>query len=1197
MAIKETGGNNRQYPKLTTLRSASSAVEALTGKLVRDPQAIQTSSAKGTQVGINRLMLDRVSHNTAQDVIDSDSISQLLPDIELTEQILVGSILDPKNMSTANTTFVTAENQFDSELAHPMLDVIETHFKHDYKIDDRLDIVLEEALMTKGAHILAVLPENNLDMIINGGQRLSMEAFNTVLTRLKNDQPLGFLGHPTESRVSMETFNGDYSSASKIMAGDKRNIALPFVTVTDNFNALKSPDFKKRRRELAISSRIRKFSASMEAATANIDRGIVDASKGLSSEQIDKLYQRNTQRQNQAHVLVSQPYMERPPVGHPLVLNLPIESVVPVYVPGKPDEHVGYFVLIDQYGRPVVRSNNKDFYGEMRTSFQANQKDNSSDLLRMTRQAMGINQEETLEIEQIHQTYNNILVNDLHNRLRNGLYDEDLEIGFTEEIQRVMLYRSFKAQNTQLLYIPAELVTYIAFNFNKDGIGQTLLARSKILANMRSVLLFAETMAGVRNAIGRKKVNINIDPDDTDPEKTISDIQTLVLESAHRGFPLGAPDPSQSLDFLNRAGFDFAINVDSDTYGQTKVEYDDYTSQIQAGNPDLQDRLRRMHTSGMGLPPDIADPTQTPDFAVSVVNNNLILTRRVKRYQKFLTQAMSKFVRCYTAHSSKLLQDLAAVVEENRTKLSPEQKDMSTEDIVADFIASIELQLPEPDNTSHEQNLDAVEKYSSILDKALESYITADLFPEDALGGASGIVDKTLAQIKAYFMRQFLARNNILPELDILTRMDEGKPAFSILDIQLNHVESLGAAMQEFAHGLHAIKEDWSKRFPDPENAADADGEMGGEGNDDGTDAEGMDGGPDDAGSGNDMGGMGDDGFDGGAGSDDSGDLDMGSDAVDDSLGGGDDLGEMGGELDDGAGSSSGDTNADSTDTSVDTTGVDDNADDSNAFGASDNNDGAMGDAEAGVDDETADTSPDSPASADAGESEGPDLDDLTNDAPEPSESSFAQSKEEPAEETEPAEPEVDEPVEEEPEVVEPEPEVEEPETEEPEEEAEPETEEVEEAEESEEEPEEEESTEEAEAEATEEQAAKDKEAEEAAAEKQAEQDAKDAEALAKEEEKAQKQSDKLEAQVEDLKEEEATNSAKEQAEQKVQALKDKQAKAQEEAKAKEEQEAAKDAEAKEKEQQRKEEEAEKERLKKEQEKEKKDAEKDDASE
>lgn len=811
---------NNRYPKLVTRRGNLTEVSALLTKLVRDPTAPGGNNKDRQHVGINRYHLDRLANETAQDVIDSDAIMQLLPDLELAEQVLVGSVLSPKDMSTADVNFAVAENQFDGEIARLLLDVPSQWFKQDYKIDERLDLEMEDIVTKKGASIKIILPENSLDTIINGERHLSMEQYDQVVRNMNMSGTLGILGHPTDSNISMEAFGNtrvpeEYSTID--FRGIEKLLSPAKVFVSDNFNILKGHGYKRRRQTMDITKRLNQLQVSMEGDPVRFGGQGNNHTEGATAEQIDQLYRRG-QVKSQPTYLISPPeYNNRPSVGNPLVISPSMESVVPVFVPGKPDEHVGYFLLLDMFGRPITRSENRDYYGEMRANFKNNQSDNSSELLRMTREAMGsTTADNQYEVEQVQQTYNAIMEGELKNRLRNGLYGEEFDIGFTEEIQRIMLYRHFKNSSTQLLYIPAELVVYIAFNYNKSGIGQTMLARSKILANMRSVLLFAETMGAVRNAVGRKKVNITLDPDDPDKAATISDIQTMILEASQRGFPLGAPDPAQSLDFLNRAAFDFAINAEGDDYAQTKVEYDDYNTNIQAGNPDLQDRLRRMHIAGMGVPPEKVDPNNSVDFATSAVQNDLIMTRRVKRYQRILMAGMTKFVRVYTLNSSRLMGAMVEIVLKNPGILTEEQKKMTPEEVVQDFVKALTVSLPEPDTTRLDQLMQAFEQFNSLLERALEAYLTPDMFPQDTMG-EGGVYEKAFAAIKAYFQRQYLSQNNVLPQLNVLYELDpkNNKPAFSLLDNQENAVETLGQAIQEYAANLFKIAEKWKKDFPD----------------------------------------------------------------------------------------------------------------------------------------------------------------------------------------------------------------------------------------------------------------------------------------------------------------------------------------------------------------------------------------------
>jgi len=797
--------DNTPFPKLAAVRNAPPSTQALLRKLVHDPLSAVRSSGQTKSINLNRFTLEKISNQTAQDTIDSDSIMQVLPDLELVEQILVGSILSPKDMSSADINISVAENQFNGAIAGLLLEVPTRHFKHDYKIDERLDIQLENILTKHGSHILVVLPENNVDAIINGRPQVSMEDYKQAYTRMQSGKALGFLGHPSSDQVSLENFDGSLEDISKVR--DKGGKTISHITVTDNFNVLKTPDIKKRMRSLQISKRISQLDVSME-----------DGSFNLTSEQIDALYQNRGMSSKAVEVVAPQAYMDKPSVGHPLTLEMPAEAVVPVFVPGKPDEHVGYFILLDIFGRPVSKNSQRDYYNEMRSSFKANQKDNSSELLRLTREAMGTTDNTSVyEVEQIQQTYATILENDIQNRLRNGLYDEEFEIGFSEEVSRLMLYRKFKQQNTQLLYIPVELVSYIAFNYNADGIGQTLLAKSKILSNMRSVLLFAEIMGGVRNAVGRKKVNVTLDPDDPDKTDTVAKVQELIMETSRLGFPIGAPDPAQSLDYLTRAGYDFAINADSEDYGQTKVEYDDYTTNIQAGNPDLQDRLRRMQVSGLGVPPEKVDPTASPDFAVGVVQNDLIMTRRVKRYQKIFCHGQTKFVRTYTRNSSKLIDEMVKLIEGNKDLLTDEQKTQEPGEIVRQFIDALTVKLPEPDTTRIDLMNQAFDQYNDLLEKALDAYITPDLFPDESFEGASSAADRFKNIISAFFRRQYMAQNNVLPELNVLHEMNGEKPAFSILDVQNGYMAAMGTAFHEFLKTETEKRDEWKEKYPPAE--------------------------------------------------------------------------------------------------------------------------------------------------------------------------------------------------------------------------------------------------------------------------------------------------------------------------------------------------------------------------------------------
>lgn len=803
---RKTTGNGQSYPMFEQTKEGLDPLTPMGGiiNLLRKSVNEKGQSVNQPRVGINKQSMDRVSRATQQDATDNDAIMQLNPDLELVETVMTGNILSPKDLGETELTWAIDPVLFDSEIARLLIEPVEEHFKRDYKINDRLDLVLREIMFRKGASVHIVLPENVLDHLVNGTRKVSMEDYSNLRKRMAQGEPLGFLGHPSKPGIALESWDTSIDKSNTIH-GD------PNLLVTDNFNILKSPVMGRRVREMRIADRLNRHRVSMEA---EMEKEI--QTYNWTNADIEKIYQRNRNGQTEhAQVVTSPQYMERKSVGHPLALLPPMEAVIPVYMHGRPHEHIGYFLIVDQNGYPVSKDSSRDFYGELQSSWKGSGgNDSSSEVLRMTREAMGANSGKSdYEADEVQRTYSSIVVNELHNRLRNGEYDQELEIGLSEEIQRIMLFRSWEQKCTQLVFIPAELVTYMAFNFNSNGVGESLLSRSKMIATMRSTLLMADTVGGMRNAVGRKKVNITLDPDDTDPEQTISNIQSGIMEQAHRSFPLAAPDPTQAMDHLIRSGFDFAINVNGADYAETKVEYDDYNTSVNAGNPDLQDRLRRMHISGMGVHPEKVDPMSSPDFATSLTQNDLVFSRRVRAYQKAFTEFLQKFIRTYTHHSSILRQKMAKAIIKNRKMLSPEQTEMPIDEIIDSFIAALEVTLPAPDNTQHERQSEAFRAYNDLLDATLEAYITPDLFPDEVLGGMTGVADKILNHVKAYFKRQWLTQNNVMPELGVLLEMDGDKPAFSLLDYMATSQSTMGRAFMEFIKHEHDTKTKVAEEF------------------------------------------------------------------------------------------------------------------------------------------------------------------------------------------------------------------------------------------------------------------------------------------------------------------------------------------------------------------------------------------------
>lgn len=81
------------------------------------------------------------------------------------------------------------------------------------------------------------------------------------------------------------------------------------------------------------------------------------------------------------------------------------------------------------------------------------------------------------------------------------------------------------------------------------------------------------------------------------------------------------------------------------------------------------------------------------------------------------------------------------------------------------------------------------------------------------LGGMTGVADKILNHVKAYFKRQWLTQNNVMPELGVLLEMDGDKPAFSLLDYMATSQSTMGRAFMEFIKHEHDTKTKVAEEF------------------------------------------------------------------------------------------------------------------------------------------------------------------------------------------------------------------------------------------------------------------------------------------------------------------------------------------------------------------------------------------------
>jgi len=801
-----------KFPKLNALKKDPVA-KSLIDKLVPEPGTRPGQKKRKSQPPAEGLVR-RVSDRTTQNINDTSNIFQLLPDTELAMQILVSSILSPKDMINVELGYKVSNSVMEGEVSGALIEVIREYFEGPYKIKSVLPTILEECLFTKGSYPLLVLPESSLDTVVNSDARVSLESLRGELD--SNKRPLRSIGILGASKRrsdpwSMETFTGNtfrVPESECVVTYENEKLQKSIkgeIIVSDNLNALKFPKVIEKMRRDRISDTFGAANLGMEARRSKAK----EKERVTDDEFSEKLYPKRDYEKRQYVDIKTAKDTGKENRGHPIVMKLPPEAVIPVHVPSNPEDHIGYFILLDQFGNPLSRAKEADYYRDLSTNLRNG--DITSQLMEAGQRAASGNGQSSKDVTETEKVrlYAEIVERDLIARLKNGVYGEGVEISRPLDVYRVMFSRALASMGTQILYVPAELVTYIAFDHNQYGVGKSLLEDNKILASIRSMLLFSNTMAAIKNSTGKTALKIELDPDDPDPSSTVEYMIHEYSRNRQAAYPLGASNPLDIIDFLQNAGIDVQVSGNA-AYPETRLDVQDYNSSKVEIDRDLEEDIKARYFMSMGLSPETIDMSRDIEFATSVVTSNLLLAKRVILYQDKLLIQLQDHIAKFVRNSSILWDALMEKLDANKSGLGKENKKLDPEEVVNMFLDSLELTLPRPDSAKLENQLEAFRLYTDALEVAVDAYFGEDSFMLRDFDDVEDTIRAIRSAVIAHYQREWLRNNNVLPELQDLVLQDaEGNPELELSEIHGNHLEMVGKSIATL---IEKMRKDRKKR-------------------------------------------------------------------------------------------------------------------------------------------------------------------------------------------------------------------------------------------------------------------------------------------------------------------------------------------------------------------------------------------------
>lgn len=759
---------------------------------------------------------------------DNANILQLLPDIKQSIEIIIGTILSPKDMMNPTLTFKTSSKVL-GEHSGALLNYLRNYFVGSYKIEDKLTDMLWDILGKTGSYPEAVLPETAVDYMINSNSRITLEDITAELyTNGRHLTNLGFLAD-AQSKESASLEDLDFLSFMETVSVENfvdakrahrgfNHVAVDEclkLQVVDNFDALKLPllrnkvsrqtthDVIQRQRESVNSQRINNFRADsfedIRVDTTDYVR------KPNEQKDLQKLYADRQFKSMPIMRVRSKDNLDRETIGHPLVIKLPSESVIPVFNPMNPREHIGYYVLIEPNGYAVRITDLDNMYKMLQTS--SNVASSSSVLSFALQQSANagsaaqfdLNQMSMMEgVGRAQPIFQQMIERELLDRISRGTVGAGLKLSNTETPMLIMLSRALQGKQTQALYVPSEILSYMAVDYDEFGLGKTLLDDSKMIAALRSMNIIVNSIASSKNAITKRILTADLDPAEKNPQKAMHTIMHEFVKGTQAEYPI-VNNPVDQINYIQMAGVQVQIG-DHPRLPSTKVGVDYIDNQYRPIDTTFDDWLKKLHIQATGLSPEVVEGAGSADFATQTVIANVLTARRIDLLSKKFCSSLSSFIRTYTYNSQILMDGLVKLIETNKIRLKAhdQNKMLSSLETATHFLASVEVSLPPPDTTKIKEQKEAFESQAMFYEDALKYFFDPEFLTEEDLGrlGNMDSISKHQKFMKAHYMRTWMKENGVMTELfDIIGTGEDGKPLIDFNESRNTYMEQMAVSL------------------------------------------------------------------------------------------------------------------------------------------------------------------------------------------------------------------------------------------------------------------------------------------------------------------------------------------------------------------------------------------------------------------
>lgn len=786
--IDSTVGKNRGVKPIGNLANKA-------GRDVILSDARQTRNVQSGYTTLEGLISysSQVNSKITSNADENKRLIKIFPELNQAMQLVLACITSPSDLQQNRININIGDiDGLQRDVKVRIVELLTDYYEDELHLSTNLPKWIKNALYIYGSQPLLLLPTKTLSSMLNDytslssveSQRLPSNVNNMVFSSETYQAILDKICDKKSDTcvISNELLSLNYNNntVNKNTIEKDRLDKLYSSVQTEGFNAIDS--FANNNnlktvdsRESTLRSMVEDFTSSEYIViTENTDalglnkvfndaalERIRNNSYKSSTKNIDNLYSVSDA------IMLKNPEKNDKILGNPISIALPPESVIPIFSPGLENEHLMYMILLDQDGVPVKSSlggdsdtNNNLQYttGSSGSSFSSLFKAYGQDSFNQSRP-----NSKTIDYTQIKTLYQNIIEGHLKNQC-SSLGFNGISLGSNDSLFKNLFYRYLNQRRTRIVIVPNNMLSYLAFEYDDNGLGTSVLENNKFMLALKLNSLVCRTTSAILNSINKTKLNISVGENyHGDLGKLSSLAENLwVRKNSQWDY---STDPLQVSEQRNRKSVSIGMTGGPEGADITGFSFSD--ENVQRNIPPIDDALDEIldkHTqAGLIVPANAINQLGETDFAATVLTNNAFFTRVISIFQNTAVPTINKHLRNYTKNSSYLRQAILKLLhsdEETKendqssvrfgntdngsvdtSKVSKANETRNKNKLLMEIIESITIMLPKPEVVPSKSQLETINNlYSNI-----NSYVDGLLPDEIAAGNeTSQLVISTL---------------------------------------------------------------------------------------------------------------------------------------------------------------------------------------------------------------------------------------------------------------------------------------------------------------------------------------------------------------------------------------------------------------------------------------------------------------------